>query len=109
MSYRPKSDSTRRWQTFRDQQRALINESCMPEAYVEKESMFLDFLMHGYIDHHSDTRWFSVEDMSSAEHQAFENLAREYFRSGYEYFQPMAFRSTSLNQDFEMEFGGAHR
>ncbi len=43
-----------------------------------------------------------------AEHRAFENLIREYFRSGFGYFQPMAFRSERLIQDLELEFGGAH-
>lgn len=105
MSYRPKSDSLRRWKIFRDQHRALINGSGLPEAYIEKQPMFMDFLMHGYIDHHTDSRRFTVEDMSPAEHQAFESLVREYFRSGYGYFQPMAFRSEKVIRDFEMEFG----
>jgi hypothetical protein len=94
---------------FRDQHRALIDISGLPEAYVEKESMFVDFLMHGYIDHHADTRRFTVEDLSPTEHQAFVNLVREYFRSGYGYCQPMAFRSEKLIRDFEMEFGSAPR
>ena len=107
MSFRPKSDNLRRWKMFRDQHRALIDITALPEAYVERESMFTDFLMHGYIDHHADTRRFTVEDMSPAEHQAFESLVREYFRSGYGYFQPMAFRSEKVIRDFEMEFGSA--
>jgi len=109
MSYRPKSDITRRCRAFCDQQRDLICRSGLPEVYVEKESMFMDFLMHGYIDHHADTHEFSVEGMSPAEQQAFESLAREYFRSGYGYFQPMAFRSGKIIRDFEEEFGSAPR
>ena len=108
MSYRPKSDSLRRWKIFRDQHRALINGSRLPEAYIEKQPMFIDFLMHGYIDHHADPRRFTVEDMSPGEYQAFESLVREYFRSGFGYFQPTAFSSEKLIQDFEREFGGVH-
>lgn len=107
MSYRQKSDSLRRWGIFRDQHRALITASGLPEGCIEKQSMFMDFLMHGYIDHHADVCRFTVEDMSPAEHQAFESLVREYFRSGFGYFQPMAFSSEKLIRDFEMEFGGA--
>ena len=70
--------------------------------------MFIDFLMHGYIDHHGDTRRFTVEDMSTVEHGSFVALIREYFRSGFGYFQPMAFSSETLIQDFDVEFGGRH-
>lgn len=104
MSYRSKSDSLRSWKLFRDRHRNLIGASGLPEAYIDEQATFIDFLMHGYIDHHIDTRQFPVEDMSPAEHQAFESLVREYFRDGFGYVQPMAFRSKKLVQDFEEEF-----
>ena len=79
--------------------------SGVPEVYLEKHSVFMDFLMHSYIDHHADTRRFTVDDMSPCEHQAFVELVREYFRSGYGYFEPTAIRSMKIIQEFEVEFG----
>ena len=78
------------WKKFKQEQSSLIESSGLPLDYTQKESIWIDFLMHGYIDHHKDEIGYSVDSMNKREYENFKELINKYFESGFEYFVPMA-------------------
>ena len=79
-----------KWKKFKQEQSKLIAVSGLPLDYIEKENIWIDFLMHGYIDHHKDSVGFSIDDMTKNENYNFKKLIDIYFESGFEFFIPMA-------------------
>ena len=45
--------------------------------------MFVDFLMHGYIDHHADPTRFSARELSSDESVLLMDVISRYFAAGF--------------------------
>lgn len=84
------------WKKFRQEQSRLIETSGLPLDYLENENLWIDFLMHGYIDHHPDSIRFTVDDMNELEYDHFKRLIDAYFSYGFEFFTPMAL--SSLNE-----------
>lgn len=79
-----------KWKKFKQEQSSLIESSGLPLDYTQKESIWIDFLMHGYIDHHKDEIGYTVEEMAKNEYENFKKLIDKYFQSGFDYFIPMA-------------------
>lgn len=57
-----------------------ISETGLPQDIVRSQARFNDFLMHGYLDHHSTVQQFSVSDLGMTEIAALKCLLVEYVR-----------------------------
>lgn len=79
-----------KWNSFKLQQSQLIESCGLPLDYTNQESIWIDFLMHGYIDHHKDEIGYSVDDMTTTEYENFILLIHKYFESEFDFFIPMA-------------------
>ncbi len=82
-----------RWKSFVREQSALITITSIPESYFKSEKVWIDFLIHGYIDHHNDQEKYSVDHMSDSDYESFCQLVENYFEYGFSYFTPLAFRN----------------
>lgn len=104
MSYRRHSEKERRWNTFRDANLALAGAAGLPEGYLGKEEIFLEFLDHGHLDHHEDPSRFEISTISPDQHQSFLLLVRNYFSAGFPYFTPMALHRTGDQEELDRLF-----
>jgi len=68
-------------------------------AYFETEYLWIDFLMHGYIDHQKDDLCITVKSLNIEEYRNFKILIEKYFDFGFEFFIPMAMKS-AIEQNF---------
>jgi hypothetical protein len=87
MGYRKsKKDSLekRDWKKFCDENKTLIHRTGLPLNYLESFDLFNDFLMHGYIDHHSVKEDFSTDDMNPDQIKSFKDLLWKYFEAGFD-------------------------
>jgi len=73
-----------RWAAFCEGNKAIIESTGLPLEYVLDEEYFIDFLMHGYIDHHRDVIRFTDGMMTPNQRKSFPNLLRAYFSAGYQ-------------------------
>ena len=81
MSFRrngEKADCQRTWERFCEDQMDRIQLIGLPDPVVSTQDRFVDFLMHGYIDHHFDPMGYSVHQMSDEQNEAFGHLVNNY-------------------------------
>ena len=104
MSFRRDSRDDRRWGVFRDSHSELLAATGMPLEYYQSEALFIDFLMHGHIDHHHVSQIFTSEVMTQRQYDALRKSAWEYFNSGFGYFEPIALRMEADIRAFDREF-----
>jgi len=79
-----------KWKKFKRNNIELIEKAGLPLEYYTKEELWLDFLDHGYIDHHNVQHQFNIGMLSVSEHEHFLQLIIAYFQFGFEYFTPSA-------------------
>jgi hypothetical protein len=72
-----------RWRQFVEQNSARLEASGLPLLIYQSQEMFLDFLIHGYIDHHEDPTRFSVMKLSSFELDLLADIIVDYLHSGF--------------------------
>lgn len=88
MSFRQDNKSSRdrmkRWESFCEANRALIDQIGLPTPTIDTEERFTDLLMHGHIDHHDDWSRFVVDKLSLEKYTTFKVLVDRYFAAGYE-------------------------
>lgn len=82
------SDSRRkvllRWKRFIAEERELLLRIGMPDLWTESLEKFQDFLMHGYLDHHSDNSQMTVDDLNEAQYQCLCRFVSHYFSAGFD-------------------------
>ena len=86
MSFRKDKAKTKAkivWKKFFSENYDLALKSGLPVEYVRDQELFVDFLMHGYIDHHDDNINFVVDRMNEIEYSFFVKLIDKYFEAGY--------------------------
>lgn len=67
MAYRSNNEKKRLWRKWLTQNREQLSTCGLPEIVSTDESHWQDFLLHGYLDHHSDNSNFALENLSSKE------------------------------------------
>ncbi len=94
-----------KWKKFRTAESKLFESSGLPLEYSRNEKLWIDFLMHGYIDHNPDYIKYTVHDMNNIEYNNFVKLVHLYFEYGFEYFEPVAIKTLGeikqLREKFE--------
>lgn len=81
--YKKEAQMKHKWETFCRINNALITKTGLPLAYIEKQALFDDFLMHGYIDHHEDSLEFTTEKMSTDQYHNLMLLVQKYLKAGF--------------------------
>jgi hypothetical protein len=56
----------------------------VPVSIYESHEMFIDFLMHGHIDHHDDPTRFSVGSLSVEQQSLLADVIASYFLAGFD-------------------------
>jgi hypothetical protein len=74
MSYRRNNEKDLAWRDWLRQNEIVLNECGLPEIVLRSESHWWDFLMHGYLDHHSDPSKFTVDDLSKEQMQCLKKF-----------------------------------
>lgn len=74
---------TRAWMYFLEVNASLLQASGVPISLCESREIFDDLLMHGYIDHHSDSTHFSIEQLSLQQREVLVDVIVQYLRSGF--------------------------
>ena len=82
---RKKSDVTRQrqWKNFLTSNQIIIEQAGLPETVTETLDRFLDFLMHGYIDHHDDPEKFTVNHLDDNEYGELMELLNRFCTAGF--------------------------
>ena len=57
-------ETEREWADWRRTHSAALARSGLPEAVLRDREHWLDFLEHGFLDHHDDSSHFTVEQLS---------------------------------------------
>jgi hypothetical protein len=70
------------WDEFIDENKKLILSTGLPLAYIEQKEMFLDFLMHGYIDHHEDEHSIALDEMNNEQKKRLIQVIVKSFELG---------------------------
>jgi hypothetical protein len=65
---REQAERQRAWERFRQQHIDEIRRIGLTETVTRTQERFVDFLMHGYLDHHDDPSGFSVHQMWDEQH-----------------------------------------
>jgi hypothetical protein len=73
----------KRWHSFCDENRGLIESIGLPSPVFESQERFDDLLMHGYLDHHYDPTRFIVSELDARRFEKFKMLVDRYFGAGY--------------------------
>ena len=89
------------WKKFNSQHSNLIHKSGLPLSYFENENLWIDFLMHGYMDHHDDIIGLTVSNLNSEEYNNFKMLIYKYFGFGFDFFVPMALKTSKEQKELE--------
>ncbi|MFN8261002.1 MAG: hypothetical protein U0X41_08735 [Chitinophagales bacterium] len=98
-----KSD-TLKWKKFVKENDDLINKAGLPLDYYTNEELWIDFLLHGYIDHHTDYVKFSIDNIANEEYKVFIVLIRKYFESGFQFFNALAIKEENIRNEFTNKF-----
>ena len=81
----------RRWRTFVDAQVELIHALGLDTAVVRSRAHFIDFLEHGYLDHHrQEPSATSSWTFSHGQLERLADLSADYFGEFGEPFDPTA-------------------
>jgi len=87
MSFRKNTKDERderlKWNRFCDANKDLIQQIGLTTPTIETDERFIDFLMHGYIDHHDDWSKYTVSKMDAEQYKLFKLLIDKYFEAGY--------------------------
>ena len=67
MAYRSNNEKSRLWRNWLTQNREQLSSCVLPEIVLTDEDHWQDFLLRGYLDHHSDESNFALENLSSEE------------------------------------------
>ncbi|MCP3928962.1 MAG: hypothetical protein GY705_07665 [Bacteroidetes bacterium] len=106
MSYRKNKNRNQKWRKFKNNNQELIIATGMPDIVTKSEDHFLDFLMHGYLDHHEDLGEFTSDQISDEQYVSFKELVDRYFANGNECFSVIALRANdyiALNKKYGIE------
>ena len=79
-------------------------KSGLPFDYYKSEELWIDFLLHGYIDHHNDNIHYTVDSMINDEYKYFVELVYKYFEFGFSYFNVIAIKEVKINNDLRTKF-----
>ncbi len=74
----------KKWKKFCREHITLIQDTGIPQSYLDSLDLFCDFLMHGYIDHHDVIENFTTDNMDSNQSENFKKLVWYYFESGFD-------------------------
>jgi hypothetical protein len=83
MSFCQTNETNRRWNSFYQANKELIEEIGLPGPTVDKWDRFADLLMHGIIDHHDGPIHFNLDELSAAKLSLFRLLVYRYFEAGF--------------------------
>jgi hypothetical protein len=75
---REQAERQRAWDRFRQRHVDEIRRIGLTEPVVRTRERFVDFLMHGYIDHHDDPSGFSVHQVSDEQHALLVEFANRF-------------------------------
>ena len=100
MPYRKRKEkfyNKKRWKLFVDENKEFFQNAGLPLSIIEDEEYWIDFLMHGYLDHHENPLRFNVKQLNEKQYNILKELVCKYFGVGFSYFSPIAL--SSLDQD----------
>jgi hypothetical protein len=83
MGFRQNNEINRKWRTFYEAEKDLIEEIGLPGPTIDTWDRFADLLMHGIIDHHEDPTHFNLDDLSPEKLKLFRVLVVRYFEAGF--------------------------
>lgn len=84
------------WKAFLNTNFEILLKTGLPVSYLERQELWEDFLLHGYIDHFSVDEKFTIENMIKAEYKVYMKCIREYFASDFDYFEPALLSTQDL-------------
>jgi hypothetical protein len=90
-----RQNSNVQWKKFLKEYSNIINKTGIPFEYFDQHTIWIDFLLHGFIDHQPDLIKFTIDNLNVNEYKYFKLLVQKYFEFGFEYFNPMALRTNS--------------
>ena len=67
MAFRSNNGKSHLWRKWLTQNRGKLSACGLPEIVLTDEEHWQDFLLHGYLDHHSDDSNFALENLSFEE------------------------------------------
>ena len=67
MAYRNPSEKALSWSRWLSQNQEKLFACGLPQIVLTNKNHWQDFLMHGYLDHHSDVSNFVLDNLSSKE------------------------------------------
>ena len=67
MVCRSNNEKSRLWRKWLTQNQRQLSGCGLPEIVLTDENHWQDFLLHGYLDHHSDDSNFALENLSLQE------------------------------------------
>lgn len=73
----------KRWIDFLSRNDKSLATIGIPRSIYASHEMFVDFLMHGYIDHHADLTRFSVGELSSNGRDLLTDVIANYLIAGF--------------------------
>jgi hypothetical protein len=101
MSYRKRKESfydKKRWKSFIEENKEWFQNVGLPLSISEDEEYWVDFLMHGYLDHHENPLRFNVKQLNEKQYSILKELVFKYFSAGFSYFTPIALSSLDQNE-----------
>lgn len=81
MGYRHRHDPSEEDKTFRawlKENRALVEETGLPDFILQDWDHWGDFVDHGFLDHHDDPTAFTPDDLSARQKVALLELLRTW-------------------------------
>jgi len=64
MSFKPKNNEKALWKDWLSEHKNALEKCNLPEIVLKSRNHWEDFLLHGFLDHHSETSNFSIDDLS---------------------------------------------
>ncbi|HEX8230900.1 MAG TPA: hypothetical protein VF826_16510 [Chloroflexia bacterium] len=83
LSFRQNNEIIRKWNSFYQANKELIEEIGLPGPTVDTWDRFADLLMHGMIDHQDDPTHFDLGELNPEKLKLFRVLVVRYFEAGF--------------------------
>ena len=83
------AEAANRWKAFVATHHGLVRTTGLPQLVFDSEAIFIDLLMHGYLDHHEDPYGVRIAELPPLGYNALRDLAERYFADGFGWFSPI--------------------
>ena len=93
MNFRQGNSSKFDWNRYLEFRRPFFLAADLPPSVTMTEDRFVDFCMHGYIDHHDDPYGCNSDSFSAEQYEAFKLLVHRFFEDGHGGFSVIALSS----------------